>query len=242
MWAATHVFYSRSVAKGLVHKDLLKLHRLYGPVIRVAPNTVDIQHPEGQRDLKGHRKCGLDENGKDPVNYAMNVHSLLGAPREEHSVQRRILSHGFSAHAMMEQQPIIRGYIDKLFEGLRKASQNGMQLVEMTSWLNWLTFDIVGDLAFGEPFGCLENSSYHSWVSITFDVLKFTRLRTEIQRLGPLIALMQGFLIGTLAENYKENLELSTLRVRKRLDLGTNRPDFIKKMVEGGRNKDHVSF
>ncbi|KAM3067383.1 hypothetical protein ACMFMG_005260 [Clarireedia jacksonii] len=243
LWAATQLFYSRSVVKGLVHKDLLELHLVYGPVVRVAPDTVNVLHPEGQRDLKGHRKGGLDENEKDPVNYAPNANSLLGAPREEHSMQRRILSHAFSAQTMMEQQPIIRGYIDKLFEGLRRTSQNGTQLVEMTSWLNWLTFDIIGDLAFGESFGCLENSRYHSWVSLTFDVLKFIRLRTEIQRFGPLASLMQGFLIGTLTKNYKENLELATVRVRKSIDSGTNRPDFINKMIQGGKKKDYpLSF
>ncbi|KAH8744216.1 trichothecene C-15 hydroxylase [Diaporthe sp. PMI_573] len=243
LWAASQFFYSRSVFKGMVHKDLLELHRIYGPVVRVAPNSVNVQHPEGQRDLKGHRKGGLDENAKDPINAAPNIDSVLGAPREEHSVQRRILSHAFSAQAMVEQQPIIRGYIDKLFDGLRRTSQNGTHLVEMTSWLNWLTFDIVGDLAFGESFGCLDNSSYHSWVSLTFDVLKFVRLRTEIHRFGPLVALFEGFIIGTASKNYKENNTLSRLRVRKRLESGSTRPDFVQKMVEGGKNRDHpLSF
>lgn len=183
----------------------------------------------------------MGENGKDPVNYAPNVNSLLGAPREEHSIQRRILSHAFSAQAMVEQQPIICEYIDKLFVGLQRNSQNGTQLVEMTSWLNWFTFDVIGDLAFGESFGCLDNLRYHSWVSLTFGVLKFVRLRTEIQRFGPLAALVQDLLIRTLTKSYKDNLDLATARVRKSIDAGTNRPDFINKMMEGGKKKDYVS-
>lgn len=141
---------------------------------------------------------------------------------------------------MMEQQPIISRYIDKLFAGLRRASKNGTHLVEMTSWLNWLTFDIVGDLAFGEPFGCLENSSYHPWVSLTFDAIKFVRIRTEIQRLGTLVSLLQDFLIKSLTKSHNVNYELAALRVRKRLDSGTSRPDFIERMIEGGKTKDHV--
>ncbi|KAI7909310.1 trichothecene C-15 hydroxylase [Pyricularia oryzae] len=37
------------------------------------------------------------------------------------------------------------------FAGLKKASSNekGLHPVEMTSWFHWLTFDVVGDLAFG---------------------------------------------------------------------------------------------
>ncbi|KAI6626322.1 hypothetical protein MCOR08_007233 [Pyricularia oryzae] len=43
----------------------------------------------------------------------------------------------------------MRGYVDKLFAGLRNASrnENGLHPVERTSWLIWLTFDVVGDLA-----------------------------------------------------------------------------------------------
>lgn len=60
------------------------------------------------------------------------------------------------------------------FAGLKKASSNekGLHPVEMTSWFHWLTFDVVGDLAFGESCGCPENSTYYAWVSLTFDVMK----------------------------------------------------------------------
>ena len=30
------------------------------------------------------------------------------------------------------------------------------------------TFDIIGDLAFGEPFGCLETSQNHGWIKLIF--------------------------------------------------------------------------
>ncbi|KXJ90965.1 trichothecene C-15 hydroxylase [Microdochium bolleyi] len=243
LWAITHIFYSKSVYNGLVHKDLLELHRVYGPVVRVAPNSVNISHPEGQRDLKGHRKGGADENGKDPAVFGLSASNLIGAPREEHTAQRRILSHAFSAQTMVEQQAIIKGYIDKFFEGLRKNSQNGTQLVEMTSWLNWLTFDVIGDLAFGEPFGCLENSEYHVWVNLTLDALKFTRLQAELGRLGRVASMMQNHLIGGLSKQYQDHIGLATLRVRKRLETSTTRPDFIHKMIEGGKQRDHpLSF
>ena len=38
----------------------------------------------------------------------------------------------------------------------------------MVQWLNFTTFDIIGDLSLGESFHCLEESHYHSWLSILF--------------------------------------------------------------------------
>ncbi|TLD08149.1 hypothetical protein PspLS_11983, partial [Pyricularia sp. CBS 133598] len=238
LWAVTRLFYSRSAFSGLVHKELAELHKVYGPVVRVAPNCIHVQHPEGQRDLKGHRKPGMEENEKDRHMYVIFEKSILGAPRQEHSNQRRILSHGFSAQTMVEQQPIISKYIDKLFEGLRKSSQDGTQLVELTSWFNWTTFDIIGDLAFGEPFGCLEDANYHPWVALLFDSVKFNVFGTELRNYGFLSNVAEAFVPKALVRKYAEHGEMSERQVRKRLESGADRPDFIGKMLEGGTKKE----
>ena len=41
----------------------------------------------------------------------------------------------------------------------------------MVNWLNFTTFDIIGDLAFGEPFGCLELACFSLFYS-TFPFLR----------------------------------------------------------------------
>jgi hypothetical protein len=42
------------------------------------------------------------------------------------------------------------------------------ETVDMSQWYNFTTFDIIGDLAFGEPFDCLKDSQYHPWVEMVF--------------------------------------------------------------------------
>ncbi|KAK7921540.1 cytochrome P450 [Apiospora marii] len=39
---------------------------------------------------------------------------------------------------------------------------------DMTDWYHWTTFDALGDLAFGEPFDCLEKARYNPWVTHIF--------------------------------------------------------------------------
>jgi hypothetical protein len=55
----------------------------------------------------------------------------------------------------MEQEHILQGYVDKFIEKLRELSHTNKP-ANMVSWYNFCTFDIIGDLSFGEPFGCLE--------------------------------------------------------------------------------------
>ena len=62
---------------------------------------------------------------------------------------------------------MIKQYVDKLFVQLRKEAANN-EPVDMLKWYNFTTFDIIGDLVFGEPFHCLDNSDYHPWIAMIF--------------------------------------------------------------------------
>lgn len=42
----------------------------------------------------------------------------------------------------------------------------------MTSWLNFTTFDIIGDLFFSDSFQALEKGTYHRWMSSVFGATK----------------------------------------------------------------------
>ena len=85
---------------------MLEIHQKYGDIVRITPNQLSLGNPEAWDDLMGHRKRGQDENGKDPDFWrGQDSLTLVGSDRERHGRLRKILSHGFSAQAMMEQQP-----------------------------------------------------------------------------------------------------------------------------------------
>lgn len=69
---------------------------------------------------------------------------------------RRLLSHGFSAKALAEQESIVQEYIDKFISQVNVYA-TGPEGQEMVKWYNFTTFDIIGDLAFGDPFGSLSD-------------------------------------------------------------------------------------
>jgi hypothetical protein len=50
---------------------------------------------------------------------------------------------------MREQWGLVRGYVDLLVRKLRGESEKGRKM-DMAAWYNYATFDIIGDLAFGE--------------------------------------------------------------------------------------------
>ncbi|XDG06942.1 hypothetical protein ABKA04_006557 [Annulohypoxylon sp. FPYF3050] len=185
-----------------------KLHAKYGPVVRITPNELAYCDPQAWKDIYGHRSGGAPELPKyDHFYRAINnvPRGIINAHRDEHGALRRQLSHGFSERSMQLQEPIIGSYVDLLIHRLQEQCEGGAVGLNMREWLNWTTFDVIGDLAFGSSFECLEKSDYHPWVKL---------LANSVQQ----TAMMQILAVRA--------------KVQQRMDLGVERPDFIEGFVK----------
>lgn len=162
----------RDVLNGTSVDRITKLHKKYGDVVRISPNEVSfISAGTAFPDIYGFRTGKLKGRlnmAKDLVWYAKpanGVPSILIGDDEYHSRGRRILSHAFSEKALAEQEPLIQSYADQLVDRLREVTSQTGEAQDMTKWYNWTTFDVIADLIFGEPFGCLQNLATHKYDS-----------------------------------------------------------------------------
>ncbi|KAL7946971.1 cytochrome P450 [Trichoderma barbatum] len=230
LWAIHYGFYARLELSGEGHRRILALHQKYGPFVRVAPDHVAICHPDAMEDLQGHRKHGQLENGKDKARNMISVGSIIGANSADHARIRKSVANALSQHAMLEQQPLILSHIDKLFEAFRKFSATG-EAFDALSWYNYTTFDIIGDLAFGEPFGCLDESIYHPWVTLVFNSLKNIAYDTTFRRMGLIYKVLVLLIPKSIVNKMKEHNELSAQKVHRRLNNTEDRKDFMTYMT-----------
>ncbi|KAL4728169.1 hypothetical protein ACLX1H_004905 [Fusarium chlamydosporum] len=207
------------------------MHQKYGPIVRIGPNDLSINHPDGMKDLRSHRKTGTGENSKDPIVAQFNADNIIGANRQDHQRYRRALAHGFSNQSMLDQQPIITGYVDQLIRGLHEECAEGTKPLDLAQWFNFATFDIIGDLAFGEPFGCLENKRLHPWICLIFAGVKELAFLTCLARFPWLNKFLMFFLPASLTRKWAEHKDTSRQKMRRRLSLKEDRPDFIAAMM-----------
>lgn len=178
----------------------------------------------------GHRKKGQPEYSKDPDFWVDHKQTLVGATRENHGRLRRILAHGFSNQAMVAQQPLIQSYVSLLMKRLRAAAETG-KAQEMTAWYNWTTFDVIGDLSFGEPFGCLEKAQHHPWINVIFQQVQAVAFRWTMRKL-PGYQLVDAFLASKeQKKQFEEHFEMSKRALDKRLALNIQRRDFVDSMI-----------
>ncbi|KAI1849772.1 hypothetical protein JX265_008110 [Neoarthrinium moseri] len=209
------------------------LHREYGPVVRIAPDELAFSDPQAWKDIYGHRAPGQEEFAKHKGFYrpfdAMPT-SIISDPREEHSAVRRQLAHGFSDRSMRGQEPIIGEYVDLLVQRLHANAEGGKKAVNMREWLNWTTFDIIGDLGFGSSFGMLASSDYHPWVKLIVQTVKQSGQLQALINVGlrPVVQFLSrnGFL-----KSRDEHRALVRNKLSQRIEMGAERPDLIEGLI-----------
>jgi cytochrome P450 len=91
--------------------------------------------------------------------YGSGFDSLcIGSERDprKHAQMKKSLSAAFSTKALVQQESIVRRCVDGFVQrlGADGATEKGLN---MTKWFEMIAFDILGEMAFGETFHCVEN-------------------------------------------------------------------------------------
>ena len=110
---------------------------------------------------------------------------------------------------------------------LHENIESGTKAVDMVAWYNFTTFDIIGDLAFGEPFDCLKNSDYHQWVSIIFSSLKYGAYANVSRRFPGSKYILSYITPKYVLSHRNTHLALTEERVQSRIAKSNERPDFF---------------
>lgn len=147
----------------------------------------------------------------------------------------------------MAQEDILTDYVSQFVGGLKRQCSNPKQgKVDIAKWYNFTTFDVIGDLAFAEPFGCVERAEYHPWV---YDMLGNFKMDDAIRlaRTFPLISgLLMALLPPSLKERSKAHFKWAIDKVNTRIEMGDRRqsPDFMHYLLlhndEKGMTHDEI--
>lgn len=153
----------------------------------------------------------------------------LVANTADHSRYRRTLAHAFSDQALRSQESLLNIYFDLFIKKLDEYIDGPLNgKIDIMSVYNQATFDIVGDLAFGEPFHALEAGKYHPWMATVFKSLKLLRW-FRVGANYPIVLKAFGVmakLVPSVRESQKTNLEYTADKVGRRLNTKTDRKDF----------------
>jgi tryprostatin B 6-hydroxylase len=137
---------------------LLDLHAKYGPYVRTGSSDLSVIDPHAVEAVYGVGSCCTKAAWYDwsHGHHSLNTHRDSSV----HHVHRRAWSPAFSDKMVRGYELRARVYRQMLVERLRAS---GATPVDVHHWFSLYSFDVMGDLAFGRSFGCLETGAEH-WV------------------------------------------------------------------------------
>lgn len=171
---------------------------------------------------------------------------VIAANREDHRRQRRQMSHAFSQGSIHEQEGIIKIYIDKLITEVESRARK-QETLDIVSWLNFTTFDIIGDLSFADSFGSLEGDT--AFVDNIFVGLKGQSLSSFLRFFplmkAPLMLLMGSKELLIAQKAGVANEQLGIVKAQERMAMEENiersgRRDFATYMLRRGKDGEEV--
>ncbi|KAG8530658.1 uncharacterized protein KY384_004013 [Bacidia gigantensis] len=157
--------------RGRRYKAVDDAHQKYGPLVRLQPNHVSVADPEAIPVIYSHTGGWLKSEYYDAfVSIRRGLFNTRS--RAEHTRKRKTISHTFSAKSIAQFEPYIVSNLHQLRQqwdslcpppqsntlengNSDNGSNDAFTTIDALPWLNYLAFDIIGDLAFGAPFGML---------------------------------------------------------------------------------------
>ncbi|KAF2449553.1 cytochrome P450 [Karstenula rhodostoma CBS 690.94] len=216
---------------------LAKAHRKYGDVVRTGPNELSFASAESWKDIYGHTGKGRRSFLKSNFYDSDKQKSIVTARDPiEHSIQRKSLSAAFSAKALRDQEDVVHQYVDMFIAQIGKLGGAATKGVNVPEAFNWLTFDIIGDLTFGESFDAVKDGKTHPWVSVIVESA-FWGSVLDLRRQVPLLNLVIPFLVDRdLAKGYEMHNQLTKEKTEKRVQQKDTitREDFFKSILSKG--------
>ncbi|KAI9698589.1 MAG: RNA polymerase II mediator complex subunit [Bogoriella megaspora] len=145
---------------------------------------------------------------------------------------RRFLSPSFNQQSLRDQSPVIESYANKMIDCLKGICEkdegtNKSGIVNMLDWINFFTVDIIGDLALGDSFNCLDGSDYHPWVRTLYNFFKGMVFMSAVRFFPPAESLLQLMIPEEVIQKQKGHTDFTDSKVLQRLQLKSNRPDFM---------------
>ncbi|KAJ5703679.1 P450 monooxygenase [Penicillium malachiteum] len=128
----------------------------YGPVVRISPTMLLVTDSTllptifHRRDVKGQIYIS---------DYFEMPGALLMKDPTEHAAHRRLIGSTYSLTNVMRMEPLLDKHILKWLSKIKHDFADAHKPLDYPMWGAFLSYDSITDLAFRNPFGCIESGS-----------------------------------------------------------------------------------
>ncbi|KAK8126551.1 uncharacterized protein PG998_002310 [Apiospora kogelbergensis] len=227
----------RAVWNANMHRENIRVHEDYGPIVRIGPNHVSANDPESVRAIYGVKNV-FPKTAFYPLAEAIYNAKFLPTlfTTESNAYHMRLKSgamKAFSMDVVVGLEPFADKCIDVLLRRLREVTNNGEKPINPVDWMQYFAFDVLGEINFSKDLGFMEKGydvdgiigaiggilSYVSFIGQVPRVHKFLLGNPLLPKLFPAI------------EKTNHVLQFSLARVKERLDKPVDRKDLLNQLL-----------
>ncbi|KAI0198463.1 cytochrome protein [Astrocystis sublimbata] len=230
LWRFWHTMSGRS------HRAIQEQHQKYGPVFRVSPNELSFASVESWKAIYGAPPPGQQHIIKSEFYDTFGAGfktGCIGSERDprQHALKKKSLAAAFSTQALNAQEALVQQCWDRFIDKLGDLTKRNPQGFDIVKWFEMATFDILGEMAFGESFGCIQEEKSHFWLKLILEHLVEVMLVDNLRRFHLLATIGGWFLPSLTTRIRREHTEHSRTKVQRRLDADNTRQDFFTNLV-----------
>lgn len=247
--AFTNLWLLLQARRGKRYLSVHHAHEKYGTLVRIQPHHVSIADADAIPHIYGHGNGFLKSEYYDAF-VSIRRGLFNTRDRAEHTRKRKTVSHTFSAKSVGQFEQYIHHNLEQLqrqWDRRAEQSKGDWYAMDALHWFNYLAFDIIGDLAFGAPFGMLEKEKDEAEVRMSKDApptyapaIEVLNRRGEVSgTLGcyPALKPYAKYLPDPFfSQGIKavENLAgIAIARVNARLATSSDRVDLLARLIQG---------
>ncbi|KAI1056935.1 hypothetical protein LB507_002367 [Fusarium sp. FIESC RH6] len=160
----TRLWYMYQVSTGDSHLVLEKLHKQYGPIVRITPSIIDVDIPEIIKSIFNTKddwlKTPFYHGSSALVNGQIVLNLFSQTDPAKHRKERKPIAKFYSTSGVTALEPHINKVIDQLCWQLEQRFMDGNnvgKVCDIGQWILFYTWDVVGAVTFSQPIGYLEN-------------------------------------------------------------------------------------
>ncbi|OCL07147.1 putative P450 monooxygenase [Glonium stellatum] len=191
-------FYYDVIQGGRYTWEIEKMHKKYGPIIRINPYELHIDDPEFYDEIYvglTRRTVKWEWSAKM---FGTTLAAVGTAGHELHRLRRSALNPFFSKRSITRLESVLQENIDKLTARLRefKDTEKPVNLVDaFTS----LSADSIGSFAFGSSYGFLEMPDFNPrWHKFMMELSRSTHLMKQFGWLYTILTILPQRLVSLL--------------------------------------------
>lgn len=134
-------------------------------MIRTGPREVTVYCADAIPLIHGPAsKCRKPLSIYGVFREATGISLQTTTDKEKHRQQRRVWDRAFNAKALRDYEPRLNRHAVTLISRLKEQSSKGP--VRINKWLNFYSFDVMGDVAFSRSFGLIEKGEETDFIKL----------------------------------------------------------------------------